>query len=45
MTVSHISIADDNNVMQRMCGRVKDDTDVRVMMSSPDDIVLLVVIS
>lgn len=37
--------AEDNNGVQRMCVRVKDDNDVRVLMPGGDDIVLIVVIS
>ena len=43
--VSYISIADDNNDMQRMWVRVRDDNDVRDMVFASDDIVLIVVIS
>lgn len=43
--VSYISIADENNPIQRMWVRVKDDDDVKDMMSGSDDIVLMVVIS
>ena len=43
--VSYISIADENNPIQRMWVRVKDDDDVKDMMSGSDEIVLVVVIS
>lgn len=45
--VSYISIADENNPIQRMWVRVKDDDDddVKDMMFGSDEIVLLVVIS
>lgn len=41
---SYISIADDHNVMQRVWVRVKDDNDIRDMMSVLDDIVWIVLI-
>lgn len=43
--VSYFSIADDNNVMQCVWMRVKDENDVRDMMFALDNIVLIVVIS
>lgn len=43
--VSYISIANENNAMQRMWVWVKDGDDVKDMMSGSDEIVLIVVIS
>lgn len=43
--VSYIFIAEDNNDIQCMWVRVKDDSDARTMMFGADDIVLIVVIS
>ena len=40
--VSYISNMDDNDEIQCMLVSVKDDNDVRDMMSAPDDIVFIV---
>lgn len=43
--ISYISIADDNNDMQRMWVQVRDDNDVRDMMFASNEFVFMVFIS